>query len=71
MEASDTVTIDFMASDENLIVVLLLINNRLEEVYERHVKGHWTQDGVTSLTGSYTWMVPGVDDGSYVVTVMA
>lgn len=71
VEASDNVTIDFVASDENLIVVLLLIDNRLEEVYERHVKGNWTQDGVTSLAGSYTWMAPGDDEGSYIITVMA
>ena len=66
-----TVNIEFSASDENLIVVVLVIDDELKEIYELCKKGNWTQNAITELDASYEWNIQDVFEGTHTITVYA
>jgi len=65
------VIINFTAADDNLIVVLLLINDTITEVYERQVRGSWAQKEVIHFSTLYNWDTSSLKEGTYTITVIA
>ena len=65
------IIINFTAADDNLIVVLLLINDTLTEIYERQVKGNWIQKEVVHFSGLYSWDTTNLKEGTYTIIVIA
>jgi len=65
------VIINFTAADDNLIVVLLLINNSLTEMYERQVKGNWIQSEVVHFSRLYSWETTNLKEGTYIIAIIA